>query len=165
LGADVQHEPGKFTHFTLVVSPPTRPADLLEAAENLAAQFPGWWRVEVTKSCVHFLFQHLHKGTGVEWLASMTGIGLEEMAGIGDARPDIPFLSQVGIACAPGNAHPDVKAVAHWTSPLEDAEATIEFMDRVVDHNRALTRAEILAGSASSGRLPAAEDGTGEVQS
>jgi hydroxymethylpyrimidine pyrophosphatase-like HAD family hydrolase len=113
--------------------------------------------VEPTKSCVHFLFQHLHKGTGVEWLAAVTGIGLHEMAGIGDARPDLPFLQQVAIACAPGNAHPDVKAIAHWTSELEDSDASIEFMDRVVNHNRAITRAEILAsGTGSSSRMTAA---------
>jgi hydroxymethylpyrimidine pyrophosphatase-like HAD family hydrolase len=141
----LQHEPGKFTHFTLLVGEPHTPAGLLDHALELAQRLPGWFHVEATKSCIHFLLTHIHKGLGVDWLSAITGVSPEQMAGMGDARPDLPFLRKVGIACAPANSHPDVKLIAHWTSELEDGEAAIEFLDRVVDHNRSLTRAEILA--------------------
>lgn len=137
----VQHEHGKFTHFTLVISPPTTSDELLPRALALAEEFGGNFVVESTKACVHVMFRHLHKGTGIEWLAETTGIGPEEMAGIGDARPDLPFLSQVGIACAPGNAHPDVKALAHWHSEEHDAQAALEFLERLIARNREISRA------------------------
>lgn len=143
----VQHEHGKFTHFTLLVSPPMTSAELEPRAAELARQFNGDFVVESTKACVHVMFRHLHKGTGIEWLAECTGIDSAEMAGIGDARPDLPFLSQVGIACAPANAHPDVKALAHWHSDRHDAEAAIEFLSRLIARNRELSR------TASSGAI------------
>lgn len=134
----VVHEHGKFTHFTLLVAPPLTPDDIVATAEELATGMEGHFVIEKTRTCVHFIFRHLHKGTGLEWLTEYTGIAAEEMAGIGDARPDIPFLSQVGIACAPANAHEDVKAVAHWTSTRRDAEAALEFLDRLIERNRKL---------------------------
>lgn len=141
IGEKVQHEHGKFTHFTLLVSPPLTPEELVPRAAELAGQFNGHFIVEHTKACVHVLFSHLHKGTGIEWLSETTGIDPSEMAGVGDARPDLPFLSQVGIACAPGNAHADVKALAHWHSERHDAHATLEFLERLIAHNRGLSRA------------------------
>jgi 3-deoxy-D-manno-octulosonate 8-phosphate phosphatase KdsC-like HAD superfamily phosphatase len=60
------------------------------------------------------------------------------MAGIGDARPDIPFLEKVGLPFAPGNAHDDVKAVCSMVSEHADSEAAIELLDYVIAHNRGL---------------------------
>ncbi len=133
---DVQHEYGKFTHFTLLVSPPETSEELAHRAAKLAEEFGDSFVVETTKMCVHVTFRHIHKGTGIEWLAEKTGVDPAEMAGIGDARPDIPFLEQVGLACAPANAHPDVKALAHWHSDLPDAKAALEFLRRIVVRNR-----------------------------
>ena len=134
----VQHEHGKGTHFTLVTRPPATPDHIVATARELAAGFDGLFIVEPTRTCVHLTFRHLHKGTGIEWLAEATGIDPEEMAGIGDARPDLPFLARVGIACAPGNAHPDVRAACHWHSDAHDGGAALEFLDRIVARNRAL---------------------------
>jgi 3-deoxy-D-manno-octulosonate 8-phosphate phosphatase (KDO 8-P phosphatase) len=41
------------------------------------------------------------------------GPGLADVAAMGDDWPDLPLLARAGFACAPANAHAEVKAVAH----------------------------------------------------
>jgi hydroxymethylpyrimidine pyrophosphatase-like HAD family hydrolase len=138
LGPAVTTEPGKVTHVTLLLSPPLKPTDLLPRAQAAAREFGGVFEIELSRICLHFLFRHLNKGTGIEWLASHTGIAVDEMAGIGDALPDIPFLSRVALGCAPANAMPEVKQACQFVSERDDADATIEFIDHVIARNRAL---------------------------
>jgi hydroxymethylpyrimidine pyrophosphatase-like HAD family hydrolase len=138
LRPNVKHEPGKITHITLIIQPPDTPAALFPIAQEIAARFDGEFVVEKTRMCIHFLFRHIHKGVGIDWLSEHTGIAQAEMAGIGDARPDLPFLMKVGLPFAPGNAHEDVKAVCAITSEHADSEAALELLDFVIEHNRAL---------------------------
>ncbi|RMH28232.1 MAG: HAD family phosphatase [Candidatus Hydrogenedentota bacterium] len=143
----VMFEPGKVTHLTLLVTSPRSPQELLPAAMEIAAAFPNEFDVETTRICVHFLFKHLHKGTGVEWLSQHTGVAPEEMAGMGDARPDITFLEKMGIAGAPANAHEDVKAVADFVSAHEDAQGAIDFLNYVIAQNRRVLNDGMTEGS------------------
>lgn len=133
---NIKHEPGKITHITLIVQPPDTPAALYPIARQLAAHFDGEFVVEQTRMCIHFLFRHIHKGIGIDWLSAHTGIPANAMAGIGDARPDLPFLQRVGFPFAPSNAHADVKAVCSRTSSQSDAAAAVELLDLIVEHNR-----------------------------
>jgi len=137
-GPNVMFEPGKVTHITLIVTPPLRPADIIAPAREIAARFDGEFLVESTRVCVHILFRHIHKGTGIEWLADHTGIRPSQMAGMGDAAPDIPFLSLMAVACAPANAAPEVRALCAHASDRPDAEAAIEFIDMIITANRRL---------------------------
>jgi 3-deoxy-D-manno-octulosonate 8-phosphate phosphatase (KDO 8-P phosphatase) len=45
-------------------------------------------------------------------LLAQLQIGWNETAAIGDDWPDLPLLTRVAFACAPANAHAEVKAVA-----------------------------------------------------
>jgi 3-deoxy-D-manno-octulosonate 8-phosphate phosphatase (KDO 8-P phosphatase) len=49
----------------------------------------------------------LMRALNVEW---------HEMAAMGDDWPDLPLMTRAGFACAPANAHAEVKAVAHHVS-------------------------------------------------
>lgn len=142
VGENVMFEPGKVTHVTLIVTPPMTPEALLPRALEIAARFGEEIVVETTRICVHFLFKHLHKGTGVTWLGERIGIAPAEMAGMGDARPDISFLELVGLAGAPANAHDDVKAICHFVSKGEDADGALEFCEWVLAHNKRLLAEE-----------------------
>jgi hydroxymethylpyrimidine pyrophosphatase-like HAD family hydrolase len=132
---NIKPEPGKVTHLTVIVQPPDTPEALYDQAVEIAAEFGNMFVVELTRICVHFLFRHLHKGTGVQWLSQHTGIPLQQMAGIGDAAPDLPFLTQVGYAFAPANAQPEVKSACHKVSLKNDAEAAFELFQSIMDHN------------------------------
>jgi 3-deoxy-D-manno-octulosonate 8-phosphate phosphatase (KDO 8-P phosphatase) len=45
-------------------------------------------------------------------------IQAEEICYMGDDMPDVPVLQKVGLACCPADACPEVKAVAHYISPI-----------------------------------------------
>jgi 3-deoxy-D-manno-octulosonate 8-phosphate phosphatase (KDO 8-P phosphatase) len=64
-----------------------------------------------------------------EWLAKL-GLAWDEVAVIGDDWPDLPLLVRAAFACAPANAHVEVKAVAHHVTSVEGgAGAAREFCD------------------------------------
>jgi 3-deoxy-D-manno-octulosonate 8-phosphate phosphatase (KDO 8-P phosphatase) len=46
-------------------------------------------------------------------LLAQLGVGWEAVAVMGDDWPDLPLLCRAAFACAPANAHAEVKAVAH----------------------------------------------------
>ncbi|MEY2952203.1 MAG: hypothetical protein RLZZ401_290 [Pseudomonadota bacterium] len=50
--------------------------------------------------------------------ASLAALGLDwsQAAAMGDDWPDLPVLRRCAFACAPANAHIEVKAVAHYTT-------------------------------------------------
>src|SRR5690606_15349452 len=122
------------------IQPPDTPEALYEQAVKIAAEFGDMFVVELTSICVHFLFRHLHKGSGVQWLAEATEVPLNQMAGIGDAAPDLPFLEKVGYAYAPANAHDIVKNVCHGVSPHRYSDAALELLDKIISHNQYLKR-------------------------
>jgi hydroxymethylpyrimidine pyrophosphatase-like HAD family hydrolase len=56
------------------------------------------------------------KRDGLEWLADHLGLGLDEIAYIGDADADLDALDAVGLSFAPANATEDVRTcVDHVT--------------------------------------------------
>jgi 3-deoxy-D-manno-octulosonate 8-phosphate phosphatase (KDO 8-P phosphatase) len=59
---------------------------------------------------VYGVHDKLRGGRGA---AGRAGPGWAEVAAIGDDWPDLPLLLRAGLACAPANAHAEVKAVAH----------------------------------------------------
>lgn len=64
-----------------------------------------------------------------ETLAKL-GAGWEHAAGMGDDWPDLPVLKRCAFACAPANAHPEVKAIAHHVTQAGGGHgAAREFCD------------------------------------
>jgi 3-deoxy-D-manno-octulosonate 8-phosphate phosphatase (KDO 8-P phosphatase) len=63
-------------------------------------------------------------------LLAALGIDWPEVAAIGDDWPDLPLLSRAGLACAPANAHAEVKAIAHHVTRAAGGDgAAREFCD------------------------------------
>jgi 3-deoxy-D-manno-octulosonate 8-phosphate phosphatase (KDO 8-P phosphatase) len=46
-------------------------------------------------------------------LLARLGLGWDAVAAMGDDWPDLPLLARAGFACAPANAHVEVKAAVH----------------------------------------------------
>lgn len=62
---------------------------------------------------------HVHTGERgklacMQRIAMGMGIGMEEVAFMGDDLPDLATLRGVGLAIAPANAHPWILPAAHW---------------------------------------------------
>lgn len=58
-------------------------------------------------------------------LLAKLGIGDAECAHMGDDIPDLPLFAQVGLALAPGDAHPKAKIAAHWISEARGGDGAI----------------------------------------
>lgn len=143
LSSSVHHEPGKITHITLIIQPPSTSEELYPVALEIASRFGDEFIVEKTRMCIHILFRHIHKGVGIDWLSQHTSVSPVQMAGIGDARPDLPFLAKVGLPFAPANAHQDVKDICTHVSARPDAEAALELLELVITHNRRLKAGDL----------------------
>ena len=59
-----------------------------------------------------------HKMDAVNKIVAAENCTLEELAYVGDDIIDLPVMRRVGLAVAVANARPQVKAVAHWITPL-----------------------------------------------
>ena len=65
----------------------------------------------------------------MQMLAAL-GLDWADTAAIGDDWPDLPLLARAGFACAPANAHAEVKAVVqHVTAAVGGHGAAREFCD------------------------------------
>lgn len=86
--------------------PPERPVHVTRFPYE-----PGkTWGVDVT----HKLGT---KATAVHRFARIVGATPAQIIGIGDGPNDVEFLQECGLRVAMGNAHPDLKASAHWIAP------------------------------------------------
>ena len=62
---------------------------------------------------VHAVFGAEDKAIAAQELMARLGLGWDTLAAMGDDWPDLPLLTRAAFACAPANAHLEVKAVAH----------------------------------------------------
>jgi 3-deoxy-D-manno-octulosonate 8-phosphate phosphatase (KDO 8-P phosphatase) len=79
---------------------------------------------------VHAVFGAGDKLAAAEALLAQHGWQWPELAAIGDDWPDLPLLERAAFACAPPNAHAEVRAVAHHVTSVPGGHgAAREFCD------------------------------------
>ena len=61
----------------------------------------------------HAVYGAKDKLAVAEPLLAKLGLQWSEVAAMGDDWPDLPLMTRAGFACAPAQAHAEVKAVAH----------------------------------------------------
>jgi 3-deoxy-D-manno-octulosonate 8-phosphate phosphatase (KDO 8-P phosphatase) len=61
----------------------------------------------------HAVFGAGDKLAAAEPLLASLGLDWPALAVMGDDWPDLPLMLRAGFACAPANAHPEVRAAAH----------------------------------------------------
>jgi 3-deoxy-D-manno-octulosonate 8-phosphate phosphatase (KDO 8-P phosphatase) len=59
-----------------------------------------------------------NKADALAKIVAAEGCTLEEIAYVGDDIIDLPVMRKVGLAIATANARPQIKAMAHWVTPL-----------------------------------------------
>lgn len=78
----------------------------------------------------HAVYGAQDKLGAAQSLLSSLGIAWEDTAAIGDDWPDLPLLQRAALACAPPNAHVEVRAIVHHvTAAAGGAGAAREFCD------------------------------------
>ncbi len=58
----------------------------------------------------------------MQGIAAELGVGMDEVAFMGDDLPDLATLRAAGLAIVPANAHAWVRPAAHWTTPRRGGE-------------------------------------------
>jgi 3-deoxy-D-manno-octulosonate 8-phosphate phosphatase (KDO 8-P phosphatase) len=58
-------------------------------------------------------------------LLADTGIGIDALGYMGDDWPDLKPLCRAHFACAPANAHPDVRARVHYVTQARGGEGAV----------------------------------------
>jgi 3-deoxy-D-manno-octulosonate 8-phosphate phosphatase (KDO 8-P phosphatase) len=96
---------------------------------------------------VHAVYGARDKLAAAEGLLAALGLDWARTAAIGDDWPDLPLLGRAAFACAPPNAHAEVRAVAHHVTTAPGGHgAAREFCDLLLmaaGRYDALLRAEL----------------------
>lgn len=79
------------------------------------------------------------KRTAFENLLNLYSLRPQEVAYMGDDRPDVPLLQRVGFAAVPYDAHISAKKVAHWISSRNGGYGAVrELIDLIIDSKKGL---------------------------
>lgn len=121
-------QPGKSVCYSLFAHPPLTIANFTAEVEAIVAGVSGDFIVTPAVLALNIHPAGVDKGTGLHWLAQVSGIEPDEMAGVGDSAGDIDFLRLVGWPAAPANATPDVKAVVDYVASQPDVAGLQEIL-------------------------------------
>lgn len=122
-------QPGKTVCYTLFAHPPLTIADFTAEVQAIAAEVSDQFVVTPAVLALNIHPAGIDKGTGLHWLADVTGIAPADMAGVGDSAGDVDFLQLVGHPAAPINATAEVKAVVQYVAPRADAAGLHDILD------------------------------------
>jgi 3-deoxy-D-manno-octulosonate 8-phosphate phosphatase (KDO 8-P phosphatase) len=79
---------------------------------------------------LHAVYGAADKLAAAQAVLAALGLAWPDVAVIGDDWPDLPLLQRAGLACAPANAHAEVKAMAHHVTTAGGGHgAAREFCD------------------------------------
>ena len=78
----------------------------------------------------HAHFSTEDKRPAAESILKTLGLSWTAAAAMGDDWPDLPVMCRAAFACAPANAHPEVKAIAHFQTLAQGGFGAVrEFCD------------------------------------
>jgi len=124
-------QPGKSASLSVFPRPGVALWQVSDEVSRLARDFGGEFSVEEAATYVNVIIRGIDKAEGVRWLSRETGIPLGDMAAVGDAPSDVPFMRLSAWSGAPANAHASVKQIAHYTSPYEDGLGLVDILARL----------------------------------
>ena len=101
----------------------------------------------------------------VREILKRAGIGLEELAYVGDDIVDLPVMRLCGLAIATANARPQVKAAAHWVTPHPGGQgAGRDAIDFILEAQGSLARViEEYLDEANSAAATSEDIGVGKM--
>jgi 3-deoxy-D-manno-octulosonate 8-phosphate phosphatase (KDO 8-P phosphatase) len=93
----------------------------------------------------HVRFGTEDKAPAAQEILSELGLDWSQAAHMGDDWPDMPVMMRAAFACAPNNAHIEVKAISHYVTEREGGHGAVrEFCDLLLVANGRY--AELLQG-------------------
>ena len=78
---------------------------------------------------VKHIYQHrLDKANVFREILQSEGLSADQALYVGDDIPDLAVMRLAGLAVAPGNARPEVKAAAHWVTKARGGDGAFREM-------------------------------------
>lgn len=122
-------QPGKEYSLSIMACDPSETHALYDLALTALSSLRDSVDLVYSASCLNVLPRGVHKGKGIEFLASQTGYALGEMLGVGDSDVDLPFLDKVGYSAAPANANLNVKRLVQYVAPHPAGDGVRDILD------------------------------------
>ena len=73
----------------------------------------------------HAIYGTLDKAPAAQTLLTQLGFDWSQASYMGDDWPDLAVMTRAALACAPANAHHEVKARAHYVTHLEGGHGAV----------------------------------------
>jgi hydroxymethylpyrimidine pyrophosphatase-like HAD family hydrolase len=116
----------------IVATQETYKGVVLEAIEDLGLKL----RIILNKGALMVLPAAVDKATGLTAAASAMSIGLEDIAGVGDAENDQVFLTLCGYSVAVGNALSFLKKQVHYVTHATHGAGVEELIEKLLSAGR-----------------------------
>lgn len=119
--------------------------------------------VAVEKRVAELGIKHLVQKSGnkaavLAELAAKLGVALEHVAYVGDDLVDRDAMKTVGVAIAPADAHPEIRAIAHWVTSINGGRGAVrEVCDAILAAKQPATVVDfkiVIPSRMSATRLP-----------
>ena len=105
---------------------------LRRLSDEITARFP---EIKVTASTwnnIELNIKTAHKGNALKRFAEHLGYTLEKCMAFGDGMNDFTMVEAAGLGVAMENAEPEVKRVAKWLAPSNDADGVAAGLEKWV---------------------------------
>ena len=114
---------------------------------------------------LEFVYQgQAHKMGAIREIVAKAGIELDELCYVGDDVVDLPVMRVCGLAIATANARAQVKAAAHWITPLAGGQgAGRDVIDFILTAQGSLARVIEQYLDESDPEAKASDIGTGNM--
>ncbi|MDP3544187.1 MAG: HAD hydrolase family protein [Elusimicrobiota bacterium] len=88
---------------------------------------------------VKHIYQHrLDKAAVLAEIMAAEKLTKDQVIYVGDDIPDLAVMSRVGLAVAPANARPEVKAAAHWVTKAQGGDGAFRELVEVILRSQGL---------------------------
>ncbi|MBP9479687.1 MAG: HAD-IIB family hydrolase [Sebaldella sp.] len=105
------------------------PKIVTETKNILEPKYKGKFYVTISKPIfLEITNKNISKGNAVKKLVEKLGIGLEEVAAIGDSFNDVSMLEVAGFSCAVGNANSEIKKIVDFVSSSNNDSGLANFI-------------------------------------
>lgn len=117
-------------HFQkIMIMDEARSGNIQEIRDRLEPFSGQYWITTFSDKAVELGPKGCNKATGMEELAALLGVGLNQVMACGDYRNDLEMITRAGYGVAVGNALPEIKEAADYVASKPYALGVVEAME------------------------------------
>ncbi len=107
--------------------------ELLQRKAYIDRQLPGKLQVLFSEDTfLEIMPIGVNKGTGLQRLADLFGVSIEETMAVGDSQNDIDMLKAAGLSVTMENAHDEIKKIAGYVTASNDEDGVAQAIEKFV---------------------------------